>query len=470
MDLEEDRKISQHTVLVVEDNADLNNLMRMVLQNAGYQTESALSGSDALDIARELSNIIMLLDYKLPDMTGREVIERLQAKGKKVPFIIVTGQGDEKVAVDMMKYGARDYVVKDPGLMDMLPHLISRIEIDLSLEKKLAHAQSSIARSQAELSILYRVSTAISQTLEIDRLLGIVLETVTDLEFLHVGKKGGILLVEDDRMHLHSHLGHSDEFIKLHQGIRVGECLCGHAAQTGEIIVSENCNHDIRHTIRYPGMQPHGHIIIPLHARGRVTGVLYLYCTSPPVIDNEKKELLTSIGNQVGIAIENSKLYEDTKRVALCDPLTGLANRRMMDIVLDRNFQRARRLKSPFSAVMIDIDHFKEYNDRHGHAQGDRMLIEIADILQKETRKIDLAIRYGGEEFLVLLTDADAEHALDFAERMRKSVAEREAVTISLGVASFAEWVHSKNILIEKADRALYEAKRKGRNRIEMSA
>jgi diguanylate cyclase (GGDEF)-like protein len=352
----------------------------------------------------------------------------------------------------------------------MLPHLISRIESDLALEQKLAHAQESIARSQEELSILYRVSSTISQTLEIDKLLGIVLETITDLEILHVGKKGGIMLVVDDRMHLIAHLGHSEEFLRLHKGMRVGDCLCGLAAQSGELIISQDCNHDIRHTVRYPGMEPHGHIIIPLHARGRVIGVLYLYCTSPPALDNEKKELLTSIGNQVGIAIENAKLYEETKRVSLHDPLTGLANRRMMDIVLDRSFQRARRLKTPFSAIMIDIDNFKEYNDRYGHAEGDRLLVQLAGVFLKETRKIDLVVRYGGEEFLVLLTDTDIENALDFAERMRKSVEAQESVTISLGVASFAEWVHSKNILLEKADKALYEAKRNGKNRIEISS
>jgi diguanylate cyclase (GGDEF)-like protein len=98
------------------------------------------------------------------------------------------------------------------------------------------------------------------------------------------------------------------------------------------------------------------------------------------------------------------------------------------------------------------------------------LLVQLAGVFLKETRKIDLVVRYGGEEFLVLLTDTDIENALDFAERMRKSVEAQESVTISLGVASFAEWVHSKNILLEKADKALYEAKRNGKNRIEISS
>lgn len=456
-------------ILIVEDEEGLNHLIKKVLGREGFVTEGVLNGEDAI---RRISNdpdVILILDFVLPDMTGKEVITSLAKKGIKIPFIIITGHGDESLAVDMMKLGAKDYIVKGSELAGILPHVLNRVAYETEQEYKLVEAQKAASEKQAELSVLYKVSSALSQTLEIKKLFDIIFHTITGLEMFDIQEKGGIFMIDEDRMTLVSHLGHPDSFIESHNNMRVGDCLCGIAAKTGEILVSKNSHHDDRHTIRYPEIAPHGHIIIPLRARGRVVGVLYLYMDVDFELSESKLRLLDSIGNQIGISIDNARLYEETKQSSLHDPLTGLANRRLMHIVFSRVIAEAKRTDKPFSVIMLDIDRFKEFNDTKGHSAGDKLLEELADLIMKESREVDLVVRYGGEEFLILLPDTTLEMAREAAERIRKAVESKSEVTISLGAAAYSKETVNEEHLTNKADSALYLAKRNGRNRVEVS-
>jgi diguanylate cyclase (GGDEF)-like protein len=456
------------TILVVEDDKDLNHLMQKTLKREGFCVESVKNGADAITRLTGDRNTIMLLDYILPDMTAYDVVEALSGKEFSVPFVIITGHGDEKIAVEMMKNGARDYIVKNPDFIDVLPHVIKRVVNDLKIEKELADAERAVAESQKELSILYEVSSAISQTINLNELFKIIFDTITGIDILNIEKKGGIFFIEDDRLKLVSHMGFSDSLVDHHKNLRVGDCLCGLAAKNKEVIITSKCTTDKRHTIAYPGMTEHGHIIIPLNARGMVKGVLCLYLSPDVRVDESKMKMLDALGNQIGVAIDNARLYEETKKFSLHDSLTGLANRRMMHIVFDRSINRAKRYKEPFSVIMLDIDYFKKYNDTHGHFAGDRLLVELAGLIVHETREIDLVVRYGGEEFIVLLPETDLDKACEVAERMRETIEKKCATTISLGVSSYNMNKQTKDELIKDVDGALYNAKKRGRNRVEV--
>jgi len=330
-------------------------------------------------------------------------------------------------------------------------------------------AEERIIKLNRELSALYEVSSALTRTIEMDELFKTVLETIIDLDILNVQKKGGIILIDGERMRLVRHLGHSEEFIDLHKNMKMGECLCGISAETGEIIISRNSHDDKRHTIRYPDMKPHGHIIVPIKSKAGVIGVLYLYIPADVKVEADKLRLLSIIADQIAIAIENARLYEETKRFSLHDPLTGLANRRFMDIMLQRLLAEARRFKRGFSVVMADIDHFKEFNDIRGHLEGDRLLRKIAEELRKDTRAVDLVVRYGGEEFVILLTDTSLQKARRIAEIKRQRIELSLPVTLSMGVATYKEDMNSPEDIIKVVDEALYRAKQKGRNRVEVS-
>jgi len=144
----------QTTILVVEDDEGLNHLIQKTLQKEGYKTKSALTGTDAIAYVSDNQNIILLLDYLLPDMSGKLVIETLQQRKRPVPFIIMTGHGDEKIAVEMMKLDAKDYIVKDTGFTEILPQVIKRTVNELVQEKKLKAAKIALRKSEEKFRTL----------------------------------------------------------------------------------------------------------------------------------------------------------------------------------------------------------------------------------------------------------------------------------------------------------------------------
>ena len=164
------------------------------------------------------------------------------------------------------------------------------------------------------------------------------------------------------------------------------------------------------------------------------------------------------------------KHHDELERLSTTDTLTGLSNRRHLMNFLAQEIERAKRADRPFSILMLDVDHFKKYNDTHGHQAGDEVLARIGTVLRNSIRPYDCAARYGGEEFLVMLSGSPLDPARESAERIRKQVqAERfdaESVTISIGVAEYPSHGDTAKAVIGQADAALYEAKRAGRDRV----
>jgi diguanylate cyclase (GGDEF)-like protein len=165
-------------------------------------------------------------------------------------------------------------------------------------------------------------------------------------------------------------------------------------------------------------------------------------------------------------------LFSDVQRLAVTDPLTGLYNRRGFFALAHREIERARRFKRELSAVLLDIDHFKNVNDTYKHATGDVVLRVLAEVCKRETREIDIIGRYGGEEIVLLLPETSLESAYVVAEHLRKAVAatkipiggETISVTISLGIADSVHGEPDLDTLIDRADAAMYNSKQSGRN------
>jgi diguanylate cyclase (GGDEF)-like protein len=168
------------------------------------------------------------------------------------------------------------------------------------------------------------------------------------------------------------------------------------------------------------------------------------------------------------------KHHDELGRLSTTDTLTGLSNRRHLMNLLTHEIARAKRAAQPFSILMLDVDHFKKYNDSHGHQTGDEVLARVGAVLRNSIRPYDCAARYGGEEFLVMLSATSLDRAMESAERIRKQVRaepfEGGAVTISIGVAEFPSQGDTAESVIGQADAALYEAKRAGRDRVMCAA
>lgn len=212
---------------------------------------------------------------------------------------------------------------------------------------------------------------------------------------------------------------------------------------------------------------------VPLVVRGRTIGLLAIDSSQPNYFKTENIALVSAFADQVAIVLENVRQFKETQTQAITDALTGIYNRRGLFDMGEFEFARARRLNRPFSAAMIDVDHFKRVNDNYGHSIGDQVLGTIAKRCRSVSRKMDLVGRYGGEEFLILMPESNQDAAQIVAERLRYALNVRPIsttagpirITISAGVAETNE-TDTLQTLIERADDALYAAKSQGRNRV----
>lgn len=215
---------------------------------------------------------------------------------------------------------------------------------------------------------------------------------------------------------------------------------------------------------------------LPLVARGKVIGALFLGSVVPRCYSERELELLVPVGEQLAIAIENSRLFQEINRLAITDELTGLFNRRHFYHHLEQEFRRARRYDRPLSLIMMDIDDFKRYNDLNGHLAGDQILRILAGRLRSSTRAVDMLARYGGDEFGIILPETDLKQAGVQAERIRSAVKrdpqgahdqkDGNGLTASLGIARLGPEIREVEDLIRAADQALYRSKAAGGNRI----
>lgn len=214
-------------------------------------------------------------------------------------------------------------------------------------------------------------------------------------------------------------------------------------------------------------------IIYPLMFEETILGAYLLgYKNEGP--DDYEKRVVEILGNQASISISNAFLFEKVKNMATTDGLTCLYNHRYFQEKFGEILLRAERYNEKFSLVLIDIDFFKKVNDTYGHQVGDIVLKKVASILKSTARKVDIVARYGGEEFAIICVNDDKKNASKFAERLRREIENTTIifdsgklhVTASIGVASYPEDGKDKESLVERADKALYQAKHEGRNRV----
>ncbi|HSD75097.1 MAG TPA: diguanylate cyclase [Steroidobacteraceae bacterium] len=187
-----------------------------------------------------------------------------------------------------------------------------------------------------------------------------------------------------------------------------------------------------------------------------------------PVAKGGEVSYLTEVFNDMVARLRASR--RELEKLSVTDPLTGLNNRRRMMEVLENEVRRSRRLDHTFVVLMADVDHFKQYNDQHGHPAGDEALKRVASVLRESTRDVDFVARYGGEEFFVLMPELSADHGAEVAERIRTCLAKEPLlageVTVSFGVAEFPANGDSAETLISVADSVLYQAKKEGRDQV----
>ena len=210
---------------------------------------------------------------------------------------------------------------------------------------------------------------------------------------------------------------------------------------------------------------------IPLISYGQALGVLVLTSDRKSAFNLSDAQPLESVADICATAIQNAYYVERVRKLAYLDGLTGIFNRRYFELRVVEEIERVRRFGSGMGVIMIDIDQFKRLNDEFGHLLGDEVLRQVSSILHQQVRRLDVVCRYGGEEFVVLLSQTSPQHSLQVAEKLLRMVENWQfpgvprPVTISAGAANYPEHGATRDELVEAADRALYAAKQAGRNR-----
>ncbi len=307
------------------------------------------------------------------------------------------------------------------------------------------------------------------QNLSSDLRLDEVLEQITAKAQTAVGGKEFVLLLDDgDRISANRHSGIPSAALEALEAW--ANARRGTLSERGTVLIDDLATDPALAELPRQQRMPLGSMCAaPLVSGDQLLGLLVALAHGSTVFLPSDASTLSAYAGHAAIALSNARLVERLERQAAEDPLTGLTNQRAFHLECEREFSRILRAGGEVSLVMLDLDHFKAINDEHGHPYGDQVLIAVADALRVAVRVHDTVARLGGEEFAILLPDADADAAYIFAERARDAIARipvaRTPLSCSAGAATATSGSASPRELLERADHALYEAKRLGRDR-----
>ncbi|MBI5848109.1 MAG: diguanylate cyclase [Nitrospirae bacterium] len=349
------------------------------------------------------------------------------------------------------------------GITYLIRIVIKDITNFIRLEKELL-------KRNKELIIINTLSSAFISSENMDLVMEDLIEKVLLITDFHTGF---LMMSEDERLKLKTSKGLSPD---LQNFILAGgiETICHDALRIQEpmYIVERTA------ISRVPVLREEGFVFIvaiPLLSSQKAIGLLFLASRVNREMDFDFAALLSLVGNHVSHIIDKIKLFQETKRLSITDGLTGLFNSRYFYRYLDLEISRTKRYGSSFSLMLFDIDNFKRLNDTYGHQAGDEVLQELARIFKSVSRETDVVVRYGGEEFVIILPNTAEDEAITLAGRILQSVRETEIkinatetvnITVSGGVASFPQNASTAKDLLNAADSAMYAAKTAGRNTI----
>lgn len=355
--------------------------------------------------------------------------------------------------------------------------LVSAIDItdQKVIEKKLAETQISLSKRVNELekrnhemSLMSEMLTMLQYTSEVDEAYSVIGKYLNQL---YSGLDGSLMVLDEIKRNLTIRYswGEEQHVIKT---FAVSDCW---ALRTGKAYLSEQgsqpilCNH-----VQKPN--PSSLFCLPIIIDSAPMGCLSLSTKAKtPTIKEEHRRLAMTVVDQIGLALTNIRLKQTLRQQAIHDTLTGLYNRLYLEETFDRELYRQERSNQPLSVLIIDLDHLKSVNDFYGHAAGDAVLRELGNLIKKNIRASDMPCRFGGDEFVLVMPDTKIDTAVRRAERIADVFRQLSIpfgtqtlgeFTLSIGIACAPLHGHTSSDLLEAADKALYEAKRAGRDRV----
>jgi diguanylate cyclase (GGDEF)-like protein len=336
---------------------------------------------------------------------------------------------------------------------------------------------AELERKIRELTVFHEVGKALTSTLDINRILETIMQQISS--FFHPDT-WSLLMVDEEAQELRFEIAVGEAAEKLRDiRLKLDEGIAGWVVRNNQPVYVPDTAKDPRFSKRVDDLtmlNTNSIACIPVRGREGVLGVIELInCPQPLRFDEEDLFLLQALADYAAIAIENARHVQKIHELTITDDCTKLFNARHLYSVLDAEIHRSTRYNYEFSLLFIDLDYFKHVNDVHGHLVGSKLLAELGHVIQKHLRLIDLAFRYGGDEFVILLPQTTKAAAIAVAKRLHalicKHVYMQEEglnlqVTASFGVASFPADATTKADLIGLADQAMYEVKKHSRNNI----
>jgi diguanylate cyclase (GGDEF)-like protein len=340
-----------------------------------------------------------------------------------------------------------------------------------------SHATGAEAARQAqELHIFHDVAKALTSSLDLDSILQTIMEKMAE----HFRPDTwSLLMVDEEKNELYFAIavGTASEALK-NVRLKVGEGIAGHVAKYGEKLIVPDVRGDKRFAKRIDEVtqwETQSIICVPLRSKLRVLGVIQLVNVEMVNFTYEEQFFLQALCDYAAIAIENARAVEKIQELTITDDCTGLYNARHLYKTLETEVYRSARFGYEFSVLFIDLDHFKQVNDTHGHLIGSKLLAEIGYLIKAQLRLIDFAFRYGGDEFVVLLPQTSKDAALVVARRLRDSLrasmfCKEEGLNLnvraSMGLATYPHDAKSPNDIIRQADEMMYMVKNSTRDSI----
>jgi diguanylate cyclase (GGDEF)-like protein/PAS domain S-box-containing protein len=349
---------------------------------------------------------------------------------------------------------------------DITDRVKSKREVELANEK-LILSISDLEKRNREASLMRQMSDLLQISNERDEYYAIIKEFIPQLI---PNTSGALFILSNSQSALDAKTTWGNT-LQSDTTFSPNECWAMRRAQIyegGDAKPGLNCRHIHKN---YEGT----YLEIPMMASGDMIGLLHFEQTDDECALNNIQNLAHTLADHLSLSFANLRLRESLRTQSIRDALTGLYNRRYMEETLTREIPRAQRKKMPVGIIMLDIDHFKQFNDTNGHEAGDMVLRELGALLQNNIRSEDIACRYGGEEFILILPETNQEVTALRAEKIHQAVKSMRVgyrkqplgvVSVSLGVAVYPDHSENGQTLLKKADEALYQAKRNGRDQV----
>jgi diguanylate cyclase (GGDEF)-like protein len=344
-------------------------------------------------------------------------------------------------------------------------------------ERRRNPASVTDLREIGEVAAFHELGKALTSSLQLDQVLRTIMEKID--EFLHPDT-WSLLLVDEQKQELYFEIATGTGAAALKDiRIKMGQGLAGWVAQNGEVVVVPDVSKDTRFFAQVDEktkMETRSIVAVPVRFRDHVLGVIELInCVGTDGFSDRDLGLLEALADYAAIALENARHVQRIHELTITDDCTNLYNARHLNFVLDTEIYRSQRYGYEFTLIFIDLDHFKQVNDTHGHLTGSLLLAEIGQTIKSHCRLIDFAFRYGGDEFVILLPQTSKENAYNVARRIHRLVRETTwlrdqgmniRITASVGMASYPVDARTKAELLHLADEAMYSIKNSTRDSV----